>query len=286
VGHAAAQASLPADSIRAPEAAAEPSYDQLLDQAVVAFDASDFARARSLFEQAFRLRPNARVLRGMGIAALRLERYSEAYRALSEALKHQVQPLTATQRDEATSLLSWMETTLASVRLHWTPAEPKEYELLVDGSVLKEPSIWLLPGSHRVAVHAAGFGAVERTLMLAAEQHEVIELTLSARESPQAATPRTPTIAASEAARSIAPERPASRAPEQAIVTPVTNGHAAETRKDSGSGGLLTRWWFWTVVGAVVAGGVTTAVLMSQPAAAPEPPDPAHLATLPALNGP
>jgi hypothetical protein len=267
-------------------AGAEPSYEALLDQAIGAFDTADFARARSLFEQAYALRPNARVLRGMGVAALRLERYSEAHRTLSQALKHPVQPLTAVQREEVTGLLSWMETTLATVRLKWTPAEPKEYELLVDGSVLKEATLWLTPGAHRVAVHAPGFGALDRNLTLAAEQHEVIELTLSARESsPPSAQAQTVTPAA--AAQSIvARELPPGAVDEPRVVERNHDSHALETRKDSDDDGVLTQPWFWVLAGAVAAGGVTAAVLLSQPDGAPKPMGTHQISVLNAPRGP
>jgi hypothetical protein len=246
--------------------ATQESYDTLLDEAVSAFDASDFARARTLFERAYELRPNSRVLRGMGIAALRLERFSEAYRTLTASLKHPVQPLTASQREEVTGLLSWMETSLGRIKLRWTPMEPAQYELLVDGKVLKESAIWLPAGSHRVVVHARGFGSVDRTITLAPEQHEVIELTLQKSEPPAvAAVPtvakkpkRKPAVTPVDAAHSLPAPEPAPEA---------TARHTEQRDSDPSTGGsVLTRWWFWTAVAAVAAGGVATAVLLSQPA--------------------
>jgi hypothetical protein len=249
--------------------ATQESYDTLLDEAVSAFDASDFARARTLFERAYELRPNSRVLRGMGIAALRLERFSEAYRTLTASLKHPVQPLTASQREEVTGLLSWMETSLGRIKLRWTPMEPAQYELLVNGKVLKESAIWLPAGTHRVVVRARGFGSVDRTITLAPEQHEVIELTLQKSEPPAAATvatvatvvkkpKRTPAVAPVDAAHSLPALEPASAANAR---------HTEQRDSDPGDGGsVLTRWWFWTAVVAVAAGGVATAVLLSQPA--------------------
>ena len=240
--------------------ATQESYDTLLDEAVSAFDASDFAKARTLFERAYDLRPNSRVLRGMGIAALRLERFSEAYRTLTASLKHPVQPLTASQREEVTGLLSWMETSLGRIKLRWTPMEPAQYELLVNGKVLKESAIWLPAGTHRVVVRARGFGSVDRTITLAPEQHEVIELTLQKSEPPAVATQskRKPAVAPIDAAHSLpAPER----------ATTANERYSEQRDSDPSDGGsVLTRWWFWTAVAAVAAGGVATAVLLSQPA--------------------
>ena len=262
----------PASSAATPE-----PYDRLLDQAVSAFDASDFARARKLFEQAYELRPNSRVLRGMGIAALRLERYSEAYRALTAALKHPVQPLTASQKDEVTGLLSWMETSLGCIKLRWTPAEPARYEVLLDGKVLQDSALWVSAGTHHVAVHAPGFGAVERTLTLAPEQHEVIELTLSKREAPPVSVAAKPAVTPSDAAHSLRGPEPASHA----ALVPQTSPQSG-TPRDEGDGSVLTRWWFWTAVAAVAAGGALTAVLLSTPApqSSPDLSDGSRLVTL------
>lgn len=259
----------PAGSAATPEA-----YDSLLDEAVSAFDASDFSRARKLFELAFELRPNARVLRGMGIAAMRLERYSEAYRTLTSSLKHPAQPLTASQKEEVTGLLSWMETSLGCITLRWTPAEPARYELLVDGKVLQESTLWLTAGTHHVAVHAPGFGAVERTLTLAPEQHEVIELTLSKREPAPIAT--IPAVTPSDAAHSLRAE-PVSTTPLVPQAAPQTG-----TPRDEDDGSVLTRWWFWTAIAAVAAGGVASAVLLSTPAprSAPDLSEGGRLVTL------
>ena len=255
--HAKAQSNRVTDS----SSATQESYDTLLDEAVTAFDASDFARARTLFERAYELRPNSRVLRGMGIAALRLERFSEAYRTLTASLKHPVQPLTASQREEVTGLLSWMETSLARIKLRWTPAEPAEYELLVDDKALRESAIWLPAGTHRLVVRAPGYGVIDRTITLAPEQHEVIELTPQKREPPAvAAKPkRKPSVTPADAAHSLpAPQKSAAA---QARHT----GNEQRDSDPSDGGSVLTRWWFWTAVAVVAAGGVATAVLLSQP---------------------
>jgi hypothetical protein len=245
-------------------AATPAAYDTLLDEAVAAFDASDFSRARTLFERAYGLRPNSRVLRGMGIAALRLERYSEAYRALQASLKYPVQPLTESQKEEVIGLLTWMETSLACIKLRWTPSEPTDYEVQVDGKALHESSLWLAAGTHRVSVRAPGFGSIDRTLTLAPEQHEVIELTPHKREP--AAVAKAPAVTPSDAAHSLPAPEPK---PKPAVATRAT-GTRDEAVSDGGS--VLTRWWFWTAVAAVAAGGVATAVLLSAPAST-NPPD-------------
>lgn len=245
-------------SIKAQSNQAPAAYDKLLDEAVSAFDANDFSRAHGLFRKAYEVRPNARVLRGLGIAALRLERYSEAYRTLSLSLKHPVQSLTQAQREEVTGLLSWMETSLGCIRLRWSPSEPAEFELAVDDGVVNESTLWLPPGTHHVVVRAPGYAKVDRTITLAPEQHEVIDVTLSKRD-----IAKKPAVRPEDAAHSL-PVRQEAAAPVAAAPAREVASQSG-TRRDTASGGgsVLSSWWFWTAVAVVAAGGVTTAVLLS-----------------------
>jgi len=248
-------------SIKAQSNQAPAAYDKLLDEAVSAFDANDFSRAHGLFRKAYEVRPNARVLRGLGIAALRLERYSEAYRTLSLSLKHPVQSLTQGQSEEVTGLLSWMETSLGCVRLRWSPAEPAEFQLTVDDGVVNESTLWLSPGTHHVAVRAPGYAKVDRTITLAPEQHEVIDVAQSKREISKAVAK--PAVRPEDAAHSL-PVRQEASAPAAATSPREVERQSGMRRDTSTDGGsVLTSWWFWTAVAVVAAGGVTTAVLLS-----------------------
>lgn len=244
------------------------TYDDLLDRAVEAFDAEEFERAHDLFAKAYELRPNARLLRGMGIAAMRLEHYSEAYPTLKAALEHDVQPLTSSQRDEVGDLLSWMETHLANVRLRWSPSEPSTYTLAVDDVALAESALWLAPGPHHITIRAPGYDTLDRLLDLSAGQHQVLELerrkTQERVVAVQAPRPE-PTVSPSDAAHSLA--RHGSERETRHTREPTTS---SPSRDDGGS--VLTSWWLWTAVGVVAAGGVVTAVLLSNPAST-QPPD-------------
>ncbi|HKU44172.1 MAG TPA: hypothetical protein VJR89_38690, partial [Polyangiales bacterium] len=119
-------------------------YDSVLDKAVEAFEAKDYAHARAWFERAYALQPNARVLRGMGISALHLEQFTVAKRELTAALEDARQPLTASQREGVTELLSWMSANLGTLRLDIQPANAR---VAVDGEVAAETEFLLAPGS-------------------------------------------------------------------------------------------------------------------------------------------
>ena len=236
-----------ADRSHATEAA---PYEELLDQAVSAFEANDFERAHALFGQAYALKPNARVSRGLGIAALRLEHYTQAQRWLSSALSDRNQALTPTQRDEVTKLMAWMQTSLGVLRLHWGGATPPHgNEVLVDDERVDQLTLWLTPGAHQLRVQAPGFETRDERIELIAGREQTRDLRLT----PHASTPELITLSredmvGSESVASGALNlRPAPTAPE---------------RRDRDSS-VLSRWWFWTAVGVVVAGGVTAAVLVT-----------------------
>ncbi|MET0387922.1 MAG: tetratricopeptide repeat protein [Polyangiales bacterium] len=235
--------------------AAPDNYDQLLDRAVEAFKDEEFARAHRLFERAYALKPNARVLRGLGIAALRLGRYSEAKRALSSALTDSQQALTASQREEVLGLLSWMETNLGTIRVQWVEGEPREYELSVDDRSTPNAPLVLSPGAHRLKVRAPGYLPVERHLEVAAGEEQTLTLALIREKSADKA-PVTPSKAA---ATLVSAPRPQPAPVEQPALLPARQplrDHASEPS-------VFGRWWFWTAVGVIAAGGVTTAILLT-----------------------
>ncbi|MET0284637.1 MAG: hypothetical protein ABW352_09215 [Polyangiales bacterium] len=68
-------------------------YAHAIEQAVAAYNASDFATARGHFAQAHALRPNARTWRGLGTCDFELARWPEAVEELTEALQDARSPL-------------------------------------------------------------------------------------------------------------------------------------------------------------------------------------------------
>lgn len=246
VPQASAQASEPSS--------AAPQYEELLDHAVSAFEASDFARAHALFAQAYVLRPNARVARGLGIAALRLARYTEARRWLSSSLSDRNQPLTTAQRDEVTKLMAWMEASLGVLRLRWSEPAPRGRELLVDDQRVDELTLWLTPGEHRVRAQAPEHEPREQRVELVAGREQSLQLALSraahAPDAPQARLQREDLVSPEAAADTLELSTPGAR--------PTLADHP-----EADHPGLLSRWWFWTAIGVAVAGGVTAAVVLT-----------------------
>jgi hypothetical protein len=236
-------------------ASASTDYDKLLDRALDAFEAQDYARARELFEAAYEIRPNARVLRGLGISALHLERFTVAKRELTEALRETKQPLTANQRDGVTELLSWMQLNLGTLQLHLQPAKAR---VLLDDDAVTATELVLKPGAHRVHVSADGFASEEHSVEIAVGREQTLDVSLAKnveKSAPVAA------VSASEAAATVPIAEPESES------TPPL-ARVGEPAHDSESSSVLESWWFWTAVGVVVAGGVATTVALTSTAPA------------------
>jgi hypothetical protein len=113
----------------------EATYAKLVSDAVTAFDAGKYRESRELLAQAHQLRPNARTLRGMGLAAFEDGRYSLTVLDLDGALAETRQPMSATQRTEVEQLRSEADALTARYRVSGMPPNS---ELRVDG----EEPVW------------------------------------------------------------------------------------------------------------------------------------------------
>ncbi|MCB9595598.1 MAG: hypothetical protein H6719_22950 [Sandaracinaceae bacterium] len=110
---------------------APPAYEAAVDEAVDAFQGGRWEEARSAFRRAHAISPNARTLRGVGMAAFELSAYLEAAEALEAALAEPRRALTERQRAHASDLLARARSHLGAVVI---PPAPVGAELLVDGA--------------------------------------------------------------------------------------------------------------------------------------------------------
>jgi hypothetical protein len=262
------QARAQAHTAQPHEASESGAYDKLLDRAIEAFDHEDFAQAFEDFEQAYQLRPNARVQRGLGIAALRLNRFGQAKRALSSALEDKRQALTPQQVAEVRELLEWMRTNLGTLNLHvfnGASAVRADDDLRIDNEPVRDATFILLsPGTHVLQLRVAGFEPHERRFTISAGAEERLDidvrLTPSARAEPEVSP-----------ARAAATVRAPAPSVMQPIVVPSNIGQTPEShtgqptrQRAANDSSVLTRWWFWTAVGVVAAGGAAAALLATR----------------------
>jgi hypothetical protein len=236
-----------AQAAKSKPAAAQSSgdgYVQVIQNAVVEFDAGNWAEARVLFEQAHTLRPSARTLRGMGMTSFEMKEYVRAEKELNASLVDLRSPLAEAQRHEVLALLLRLERYIGKLVVRTQPAEAKP-TITLDGSRVDEPEMKLDLGRHDLSVQAPGYRPLNRTVSVEGGKTQTLELTLTPLDmgptSPGYGPPGDPVVS------------------EQPIVPPLDMKD--DPRDDRG--GVFKQWWFWTIVGVVAVGGAATAVVLS-----------------------
>lgn len=162
-------------------AAAQPVEDAerfraLVLEAIADYDAGLYAEALATFEQAYALRPSARVLRGIGMCRFEQRRYAEALTAIDQALASEVDPLEGDLRAEVVALRERAARYVGSVRL---VVDPASAEVRIDGRIVTENVLTLDVGDHEVVVSAPGMRTEERTVSVMPSEESPLRVTLS-----------------------------------------------------------------------------------------------------------
>jgi len=163
----------------AQSADASAEYDQLLREALSEYDAGRYREARAMFERAHEAQPNARTLRGIGMASFELREYVDTIQVLSEALEHPVRPLTDTQR---TSVQTLIDRSRGYVGRFVVQVAPPDARLLVDGAPpasLDGDAVLLDLGEHTLSVRCEDCAPTTRTLNVRGGEDEEISIDAS-----------------------------------------------------------------------------------------------------------
>jgi hypothetical protein len=153
-------------------------YTSLLEEAVSEYDARRYEEARALFRKAHEIAPNARTLRGIGMASFELREYVEALRALEGALSNKRRPLTSTQRQQVQGLA---ERSRAFVGRFFVKLVPKDAVLHIDAAPAvfeDDGSVLLSFGRHLLSAEASGRGAESREVNVIGGERQDLTLEL------------------------------------------------------------------------------------------------------------
>jgi tetratricopeptide (TPR) repeat protein len=221
-----------------PDAQAE--YDTVIERALAAFDAQRLDEARNLFERAHALQPSARTLRGLGVTAFAQSRYTLAKPELEASLIDTRKPLTQAQRDEVTGYLSWMNSSLGTLRLQLSPAHAFAR---IDAQAVNPGTTLLEAGEHQLEVRASGYQFQAQKIVLTLDKPLDLAIALVALPTTQAPVAANPTLHESSA-------------------VPVAAAAAPSQPHDTNSGSVFGQWWFWTAA-AIVVGGTVAVVLVA-----------------------
>ncbi len=153
-------------------------YRELIAEALAEYQARHFEEARALFKRAHVLLPNARTMRGQGMAEFELRNYGSAVQSFEAALTSQVRPLDPVLREETEQLLERARRFVARVRLELKPGSAS---VVVDGVLMHvEPGAVLLLsiGNHSVEIRADAYRPTQRTLSVQGGEEQVLEVVL------------------------------------------------------------------------------------------------------------
>lgn len=232
----------PAPPAPAPPPADDAAYRAAVDDAVAEFAAGRFEEARALFRRAHALSPNARTLRGLGMAAFELRAYVQAIRDLRAALADTRKPLEGELRRKAEELIENARKFVGVVRIVKVPANAT---LLIDGKPPEpEPdgSLLLDAGKHGIAATAPEHKTGNVRVLVEGESDQTVYVTLESLKIQQAM------IAPIDADKIAAEPAPAAEPvqPAQPAVTPVADQPQRGTP--------VQVWAVGTLIGAGVFG--------------------------------
>ena len=199
-------------------AAEPPGYRAAIDSAIAEHEAGNFAESRALFARAHALYPNARSLRGLGMADFELRNYGASIEYLQEALASSVRPLEGELRTETEALLARARGFVGRFRL---VLQPVDAAVTLDGALLPPPppaQLALAVGDHTLDISAQGRVSERRALRVTGGEDLTLEFNL----------------------------------PEQTAIAP--QALQSETPREQSSSSLLASPWFWVAAAAVVVG--------------------------------
>jgi tetratricopeptide (TPR) repeat protein len=159
-------------------ALAEPGgYRAAIDEAISEFAAHRFGEARELFARAHAIYPNARTLRGLGLAEFELRDYVSCVRHLDQALRSPERPLDEDLRHETEKLRERANGFVARLTL---ASRPNPSRLLVDGSQSEWTAQPLLLsfGAHTLELYASGYEPTKISLFLSGGEQRTINVEL------------------------------------------------------------------------------------------------------------
>ena len=268
----ATRADEPADQPSEPasQSAPQPSYDELIGRALQEFKLGHWTEARVFFGEAHALRPNARTLRGLGLASYEARNYVEAIDFFEQALVNKQQPLTPRMRDECSRLLSQARKFVSNATID---VDPPNVELLLDGKPIQlgeDASVLLDPGQHEFLARAAGYEPATETVL--AQGGDMLSVHLHLKtivpDAPLVAATATPFV---EVAAEETPSASASAT------------SASESSSDSHAPNSLAPWIVIGASGAVTVASFVFLGIAASDKSAAEHPDPG--ATWPEVNG-
>lgn len=161
-------------------------YKIVIAQAVDEYGLEHWANAIDLFQKAHAIKPNARTLRGMGLAAFEDKRYVDAVRWLSAALLDPTLPLTAEMRADIKPVIARAREFVGFYEIN---NDPSDLTIQIDGrpAVIEDGMVKMDAGGRHLVASARGFETLERYLNVKTGDNGVLGIKLEPAQSSSAA---------------------------------------------------------------------------------------------------
>lgn len=170
----------------------DPAYRKLIKEGLAEYDARNFQEARSFFQRAHRINPNARTFRGIGMASFELRDYVLAVHNLTAALKDMRKPLSPEQVRHAQDLL---ERSRLFVDVYRMTVTPKNARVLIDGRVPEfedDGTLILGFGLHALEASAPGYAIRSLPINVRGGERKDLSITLEKLSDPNQIRPTLP----------------------------------------------------------------------------------------------
>jgi hypothetical protein len=227
-------------------------YRELITKALQEYSLGHWPEARVFFTDAHALWPNARTLRGLGMASYEERSYVAAIGYLELAIVHKTQPLTSKLATEAQSILEQAKRFVTVLRIEVSPEgarvtvddEPPKYR--PDGSVLLDP------GEHSVQVESPGYASERRVVRAEAGREVQLRFVLVAERGGEGAADHA--VSTGAGGSPVELNHPATTtATEPLAITPDRltlagqNAMVAGALSAAGLAGIATGWVFYAL---------------------------------------
>jgi hypothetical protein len=224
------------------------AYRQTIDDAVQEFADGHWEEARALFKRAHELQPNARTLRGMGIAAFELRMYVQAIGELNAALADTRKPLDEAMRNSVKALIDKAGKFVGRLRLQLEPADAK---LRVDGQEIvadSDGSFLLDVGPHTIGASALNFKPSNLRVNIEGDTEQSVRLQLE------------PLIAAATGVPAIDPNGPAAAPDAKPAPAPTAQPTPAPAAPAPAAGSSNLRTFAWVALAGAASFGIASGV--------------------------
>jgi tetratricopeptide (TPR) repeat protein len=173
-----------------------PEYKQAVDAALEEYRLQHFEEARSLFERAHAIDPNARTLRGLGMVEFERRHYVSAAELLGQALKSDRKPLTSEQRKSVEELLTRTQQFIARYNVQVEP-DSSGLSVQLDGKPVElgtDRELSLDAGEHTLRISTPNAEPQELRIDVKGGEEQTLRIELQLKAAPAAAIQPPPSL--------------------------------------------------------------------------------------------